>query len=133
MNKSVIFRDGLGGKRCLVLFDGEQGFCFFTKRGGNLVSFAFKDRLVSTGCCDRGGGDTGFFSQRFAGGLPFLQISAEIGLCRCAVPSLPDPFFLQILIEQIQMLRADIAQPQMPDRLIAAGKEIFVVRLRPIT
>ena len=109
MNKPVIFRNGLGGKRRLVLFDGEQGFCFFTQRGGNLVSFAFKDRLLPAGCRDRGCGDTGFFGQRFAGDFPFPQISAEIALCRCAVPPLPDTFFLQILIEQIQMLRADIA------------------------
>ena len=39
---------------------------------------------------------------------------------------------MQILIEQVQVLRSDVTEAQMSDCLIAAGKQIFVVRKRPL-
>lgn len=63
---------------------------------------------------------------------PSFEISPEVELCRCAALAAAYAFFLQILIEQVQMLRTNVTQTQMSDCLIAAGKQIFVVRKRPL-
>ena len=125
-DQPVVLQDRLVCQRGGVLLYPEDFLQALAHGLGDRCGLFFADRFAPGSGADGGGGDPGSLCDRCPGLLVLLQPGRNVNAGCGAAATFADPGLCQVLVEAVQVLRAEVDQLNVADRGVDPAQQLPV-------